>query len=184
MILVTLISCRQNQIKLDELKINQNIAQIGVGLRQDADPIYGFNSYFTDELDKFKIFGVQLSKYRYPNNVMSDYSNIYLYVDNFKNNNFLGLRLNLVKDKESNEIIKAISNLYGQPLYKKIDSNDDAKVWYDKKEKKHIFLIIDKQTENFKGFELIIAKDDIRIENSNDPKTNKLFDQIKMLYLQ
>ncbi|TWP29896.1 hypothetical protein ETU09_02630 [Apibacter muscae] len=182
-----MVSC-QSQIDLEGLTPGEDISTLAKNLketREDREPNYGLLGYRTENLDQYKFGEVSFSKYELPDGNVADYSDSYLFVDNFKKNRYLGFRLLLVNEKEGNQLLDYLRKQYGEPEVHEGSGKDKAYVWYVKDQ----WILFNQKYgrknqkgENFTSTYCMFVKQGTRVENSTDPKVFTILESFNMAY--
>lgn len=181
-------SCNsQNRNDLLAMKFNQSISELinTQKLEKSQDVIYGIYSYETDKLEAFKLGDVNLSTYKYPKSAAADYSNIDVYVDNRKSQQYLGFRYNTVRPEEIKQLIEYFKKKY--PVFEqRKDSNGDAYFWDIAPLDAWLFYYpstsVDSNGKGFLNSDFLFVKKGTRMENSQDKSYNTILDNFNMMY--
>jgi hypothetical protein len=154
-------------------------------LKKDIDAIYGLLSYRTDELQNFRFGDVNFSKYKVLKGYNADYNDLHIYVDNYKNNNFIGLTIEIAKEEEGKKLFDYLRKKYGEPESRE-SQNGLACVWHNNKLNQWILINQEKrETRDNKSFlytKCTIVKKEVRVENSNDPKVFTILDLFSLAH--
>ncbi len=176
-IIITVISSCTSQTDLETLKFDKEIPEIIKtinDLEKDTDAIYGLKSFSTDELQNFRFGDSFFSKDSVPNGYAYSKNYIYIHVDNFNENKYLGFSLNLVNENETIALLKYIKKKFGNPEERDTGGNGIALFWQVEKPKQWIFLKQYKESnredKTYLNTTITIVKQGIRVENTTDPK--------------
>lgn len=172
----TITSCN-SQIDLETLKFDEQIPESIKkikGIVKDTDAIYGLKSYRTDELQNYKFRNVSFSKYSFPNGYDDAYSEIYVHVNDFDQNKYLGFSISITKEQEGTALLNSLKNKFGKPEERDTEGNGIALFWEVENPKQWIFLKqYKKNTRNDKTYlntDITIIKQGVRVENTTNTK--------------
>jgi hypothetical protein len=179
-ICTTFISCN-SQTDLEPLKfgtpIPENIKNIKniKDVEKDDNGTYGLKSYRSTELDNFKFGEVSFSKYAVPNGYDDAYSDIYIHVDNFEQNNYLGFSISIANDQEGTALLNYLKKKLGK-AEERVNAleNGIALVWERKDSKQ--WILLEQNTENTRDrkkyltTEITVVKQGTRVLNSKNPE--------------
>lgn len=177
-IIITVISSCTSQTDLETLKfdttISNDIKKIK-NVNEDSDALYGLLSYRTNELQNFKFGEVNFSKYAVPNGYDDAYNEIYIHVDNFNQNNYLGFSISITNDKEGEDLLNYLKKKFGKPEQRTTGlENGIALVWEVKEPKQWILLVQNNgNTRDHKKYlqtDVTIVKQGVRVENTTNTK--------------
>lgn len=175
-------------LKYDEpfLEIIKNTKELG----KDQDVIYGLKSYRTDNLKDFKFGDVSFSKYVMPNAYNADYNDLYIHVDNYENNNFIGFTAELVNKEEGEKLFLYLKQKYGNPEFRqpregyKYQKGEGNYIWDNNNLDYWILLSqtprLKKDGSKFIYSRCVIIKKGTRVENSSDKKVFTVLESFKM----
>lgn len=186
--LLFITSCN-GQTDLEQIKIDEKISFDTSKLEKDSDPTYGLKGYSTADLSHFKIANIPLNTYKLPDGYEVDYSDLYVFVDNYENNKFLGYMINSVKEDEQKKLIEFLTKKYGKPQFSSKKEVSKSMIWVDNTEKKWILLSqntigLTRKHIPFKELQLIVVKQGTRVENSKDEKVFTIIDSYKLSHFQ
>ncbi|MDH7464197.1 hypothetical protein QEG73_23065 [Chitinophagaceae bacterium 26-R-25] len=181
-------SCK-GQTDLYKLKVDEKISFDTSKLQKRSDPVYGLKGYRTDDLSLFKIENILLQKYEVPNGNAADYSRLYVLVNNYEDNKFLGFIVSSVNEEEQDKILKFLKNKYKSPKLSSKDEYSLAMAWFDGDENKWILLEQDsygilQNGKRFNAMKVVVVKQGTRVENSNDETVFTILDSFKMSHFQ
>jgi hypothetical protein len=169
-----IMSCNSQSVDLELLKFDQQIPVSILNIKkikEDTDVTYGLSSYRTDELQNFKFGDVTFSKYSVPNGYDDGYSEIYVHVDNYKENKYLGFSINIANEKEGIALLNYFKKKYGTPEERYTGLvNGKALVWKVKEQ----WVLLLQNTENTRDdkkyltTEVTIVKQGLRAYNSEN----------------
>jgi len=173
----TFISCNsQTDLELLEFDkpISDDIKKIK-NVNEDSDALYGLLSYRTNELQNFKFGEVTFSKYAVPNGYDDAYNEIYIHVDNFNQNNYLGFSISITNDKEGEDLLNYLKKKFGKPEQRTTGlENGIVLVWEVKEPKQWILLVQNNgNTRDHKKYlqtDVTIVKQGVRVENTTNTK--------------
>lgn len=185
-------SCN-SQTDLEILKCNESILEIIKNTKEiekDHDIIYGLKSYRTDNLQNFRFGNVSFSKYVMPNAFNADYNDLYLHVDNYENNNFIGFTIELVNKEEGEKLFLYLKQKYGNPEFRqpregyKYQKGEGNYIWDSNNLDYWILLSqtprLKKDHSNFIYSRCVLIKKGTRVENSTDSTVFTVLDSFKM----
>jgi hypothetical protein len=169
-------SCNSQSIDLESLKFDQQISENILNIKkieEDTDVTYGLKSYRTDELQNFNFGDLSFSKYSVPTGYDDGYSEIYVHVDNYKENKYLGFSISIANEKEGIALLNDFKKKYGKPEERNTGLvNGKAFVW-KVKEQWVLFVQHTENTRDHKNYietNITIVKQGIRVENTNNLK--------------
>lgn len=173
-----IISCNTTSTDLESLKFDKPIPEEIKGIKdiqEDDNGAYGLLSYRTNELQNFKFGDVSFSKYSVPNGYDDAYNLIYVHVDNFNQNKYLGFTISITNDKESNTLLNYLKKKFGK-ADERVNGleNGIALVWEVKDSNE--WILFSQNTENtrhhkkYLNTELTIVKQGTRVLNSKNIK--------------
>ncbi|UPZ17820.1 hypothetical protein [Flavobacterium humidisoli] len=182
----TFISCN-SQTDLETLKfdkpISEDIKKIK-DVEKDDNGNYGLKSYRTNQLDYFKFGEVNFSKYAVPNGYDDAYSDIYMHVDNFEQNNYLGFSMYITNDQEGTALLNYLKKRFGKPEERSTGlENGIAFVWELKESKQ--WVLLEQNTENTRDHkkylrtQVTIVKQGTRMLNSKNPEWITILENFK-----
>jgi hypothetical protein len=171
-----IISCN-SQTDLETLRFGESIPEIikkSNDIEKETDAMYGLKSFRTDELQNFKFGDCFFSKLSVPNGYAYSKNYIYIHVDNFNENKYLGFSLNIVNDDQSIALLKYLKKKFGNPEERDTEGNGIALFWQVEKPKQWIFFKQYKEStrddKTYLNTTLTIVKQGIRVENTTNPK--------------
>ncbi|KAF2332804.1 hypothetical protein [Flavobacterium nitrogenifigens] len=163
--------------------IPENIKKIKE-IEKDDNGAYGLKSYRSTQLDYFRFGEVFFSKYAVPNGYDDAYSDIYIHVDNFEKNNYLGFTVYVTNDKEGEDLLNYLKKRFGKPEERTTGlENGSALVWELKESKQ--WVLLEQNTENtrdhkkYLNTEFTIVKQGTRMLNSNNPEWLTVLENFK-----
>lgn len=176
-ICTTFISCN-SQTDLETLKFDKPIPEDIKKIKdveKDDNGTYGLKSYRTASLNHFKFGDVSFSKYAVPNGYDDAYSDIYVHVDNFEQNNYLGFSISLANDQEGTALLNYLKKKLGKAEERTTGlKNGIALVWELKESKQWVLLVQNTaNTRDHKKYlttEVTVVKQGIRVLNSQNPE--------------
>ncbi|KAF2082611.1 hypothetical protein [Flavobacterium sharifuzzamanii] len=180
------ISCN-SQTDLERLKFDKSIPEDIKKIKdveKDDNGTYGLKSYRTNQLDYFKFGEVNFSKYAVPNGYDDAYSDIYIHVDNFEQNNYLGFSTSITNDKEAEDLLNYLKKKFGKPEERTTGlENGIALVWELKESKQ--WVLLEQNTENtrdhkkYLNTEFTIVKQGTRMLNSKNSEWLTVLENFK-----
>ena len=183
---IILASCNsQTDLELLEFDkpISEDIKKIK-DVEKDDNGTYGLKSYRTTSLDRFKFGEVSFSKYAVPNGYDDAYSDIYVHVDNFEQNNYLGFSISLANDQEGTALLNYLKKKLGKAEERTTGlENGIALVWELKEFKQ--WVLLEQNTENtrdhkkYLNTEFTIVKQGTRMLNSKNPEWLTVLENFK-----
>lgn len=185
-----IISCN-SQTDLDSLKFGDNVLTIikdikGIEKTREID--YGLLSYETQELENFKFGDVAISKFKIPDSYDYGSNKLSMHVDQYDSNKYLGTTLEITNIEESKKILMYLEQKYGKPekRYQAGDNNGKAYLWDIEPLKKTILVTqvteYTRKNNTYLYTRIVIVKEGIRLENTDDVKFPTITDQIKYLH--
>lgn len=169
-----IMSCNSQSVDLELLKFDQQIPVSILNIKkikEDTDVTYGLSSYRTDELQNFKFGDVIFSKYSVPNGYADGYSEIYIHIDNYNENKYLGFSISIANEKEGIALLNYLKKTYGTPEERYTGLvNGKALVWKVKEQ----WVLLLQNTENTRDdkkyltTEVTIVKQGLRAYNSEN----------------
>jgi hypothetical protein len=172
-----IMSCNSQSIDLELLKFDQQIPESVLNIKkikEDTDVTYGLSSYRTDELQNFKFGDITFSKYSVPNGFDDAYSEIYVHVDNYKENKYLGFSISIANEKEGIALLNYFKKKYGKPEERDKLGNSTAFVWELKDSKQWVLLVQNifstRDNKRYLQTDLTIVKQDLRVQNTTNVK--------------
>jgi hypothetical protein len=169
-----IMSCNSQSIDLELLKFDRPIPESILNIKklvEDTDVTYGLSSYRTDELQNFKFGDVTFSKYSVPNGYDDGYSEIYVHIDNYNENKYLGFSISIANEKEGIALLNYFKKKYGTPEERYTGLvNGKALVWKVKEQ----WVLLEQNTENTRDHkkylttEVTIVKQGLRVQNTNN----------------
>ena len=182
------LSCN-SQTDLEVIKSDNNISTLVKNIptsEKRLDELYGLMSYQTEDLQNFKFGEINFSKFKIPNGYAYGTNDLYLHVDNYTSNLFLGFTLNIVKEDESKKLLDYLKKAYGKPEVRETGGNGTSLFWNVTKSKQWIFLTQTKERTRkhdvYLSTKVIVVKQGTRIENSKDTKIFTILDNFSMSY--
>lgn len=190
MISLLITSCN-SQTDIDTLKFGDNVLTVIKDIKdieKTRETDYGLLSYETQELQNFKFGNVSISKFKIPDSY--DYGNnkLSIHVDKYDSNKYLGTTLEITNIEESKKILMYLEQKYGKPerRYQAGDNNGKAYLWNIGTLKKTILLTqITEYTRKNNPYlytRIVIVKEGVRLENTNDAKFPTITDHINYLH--
>lgn len=189
----SMITSCNSQTDLETLKYNESILEIIKNTKEigkDQDVIYGLKSYRTDNLQDFKFGDVSFSKYVMPNAYNADYNDLYIHVDNYEKNNFIGFTLELVNKEEGEKLFLYLKEKYGNPEFRqpregyKNQKGEGSYIWDNSNLNYWILLSqtprLKRDDNTFIYSRCVFIKKGIRVENSMDNKFFTVLESFKM----
>ncbi|TWP29897.1 hypothetical protein ETU09_02635 [Apibacter muscae] len=148
-----MVSC-QSQTDLEALKFGTDIESLLKGLEdkyRDNSTYIPFPEYKMTELNCFKIGGITLNNY-------SLYNKVYLAVDSYKNNQFIGYVVIIQDPEKEQELTDYFLSQMGEPIKKYINEKKekgylDAQYLWDDSQKDRLVYIYRHHTQTKKGNE-------------------------------
>ncbi len=181
-------SCN-SQTDLETLKYDDDISNIVLNLKKSEkrlDDNNGLKSYQTENLKIFKFGDIALSNYSIPNGYSYGTNNLYINVDNYDSNKYLGITLNISKEEDGKKILSYLKKNYDNPENRDTGGNGISLFWNDIKHNQWIFVFQNKENTRksniYLATRITIIKQGIRIENSSDPKVFTILDNFNMSY--
>ena len=189
LVMILTITSGNSQTDLEKLKIDSDISDLVKGIptsEKRLDELYGLISYQTEELQNYKFGDISLSKFKIPNAYAYGTNDLYVHVDNYTSNLFLGFTLNIVKEDESKKLLVYLKKVYGNPEIRETGGNGISLFWNATKSKQWIFLTQNKERTRkqdvYLSTKVIVVKQGTRIENSKDSKIFTILDNFNMSY--
>jgi hypothetical protein len=183
-----IVSCK-GQTDLENLKYDESITKIIETIndkKEDRDPTYGLLSYRIDNLNGFKYGDVSFSKFSVNQGYDDSYSEIYLHVNNYSENKFLGFSMQIAKEEEGKKLVDYLKKKYGNPDDRETGDNGTASFWNLDKNKQWIFLIQStektKTKANYLNTSVVIVKQGVRVSNSTDLSVFTVLDNFNLGY--
>jgi len=147
------ISCNA-QIDLESILYDQDLSPTIASIKtmhKDREQETTMPAYKTDKLNGFNVDSVSLSNYKYDNISYEQVNELYLLVDNYKTNKFIGYVLRLLDEKKANELIVYFQKKLGTPFktkaYARTEDNYEDALYLWNSEKDRI-TFIKKHSEN------------------------------------
>lgn len=179
-------SCN-SQIDIEKLDSTTNIPQILKVIesqKKDTSLEYGLQCYTTKETNHFKFGDVSFSNYTVPDGYSSDYSLIYICVDNYDSNNYLGTELHLTNEEEGKQLLNYLKQKYGEPEMRTYEGRKEKKgegVYFWDNDSENFITLIQKQSPLKTGGEFldtrfVILKKDIELKPNIDSDPEVLQD--------
>lgn len=182
----TFISCN-SQTDLETLKFDKPIPEDIKKIKdveKDDNGTYGLKSYRTTELDHFKFGDISFSKYAVPNGYDDAYSDIYVHVDNFEQNNYLGFSIYITNDREGTDLLNYLKKKLGKAEERVTGlKNGIAFVWELKESKQ--WVLLEQNTENTRDHKkylrtrITIVKQGTKMLNSKNPEWLTILENFK-----
>lgn len=169
-----IVSCNSQVIDLETLKfdeqISESIKKINE-IEQGPDPGYALKSYGTDKIENFKFGDFLFSNFSVPNGYAYSKNNIYIHVDNFNENKYLGFSATIVKDEESIALINYLKKKFGEPE-ERDTNNGIAFFWQVKQPLQWVFLKQYKENnrddKKYLHTDITVIKQGVRVENTTN----------------
>ncbi|MDH7464196.1 hypothetical protein QEG73_23060 [Chitinophagaceae bacterium 26-R-25] len=179
-------SCK-GQTDLYKLKVDEKISFDTSKLEKNSDPVYGLKGYRTDDLSLFKIENISLQKYEIPNGNAGDYSELYVFVNSYEENKFIGFYLNSVNEEEQGKILEFLKRAYKEPKFSSNDASSISMAWFDDNENKWILLEQNnhgllRNGKSFKAMDIIVVKQGTKIEGDERLKGATIWDMFKFTH--
>lgn len=182
----TFISCN-SQTDLESLEFDKPIPEDIKKIKdveKDDNGTYGLPSYRTTQLDYFRFGEVPFSKHTVLNGYDDAYSDIYIHVDNFEQNNYLGFSICITNDQEGIALFNYLKKRFGKPEERTTGlENGSALVWELKESKQ--WVLLEQNTENtrdhkkYLNTEFTIVKQGTRMLNSKNPEWLTVLENFK-----
>jgi hypothetical protein len=182
----TFISCN-SQTDLETLKFDKPIPEDIKKIKdveKDDNGTYGLKSYRTIELDHFKFGEISFSKYAVPNGYDDAYSEIYVHVDNFEQNNYLGFSISLANDQEGTALLNYLKKKLGKAEERTNGLDKGITFVWELKESKQ-WVLLEQNTKNTRDrkkyvrTEVTIVKQGTRMLNSKNPEWLTILENFK-----
>ena len=184
-----LISCMK-RTDLETLKQNENVLDKIKEIKElvkDKDPIYGLVSYRTDELQNFNFGEILFSKYEMEKGYNADYNDLFIHVDSYKTNKFIGITLDLVNQEQCQNFLKYLKKKYGKPESHSAQYDREAYFWDDKKLNQWVLVYkydgLTRDDKTFKHLNCTIIKKGTRVENSTDLNFFSILNSFNMAHM-
>ncbi|PAM92668.1 hypothetical protein B4N84_21270 [Flavobacterium sp. IR1] len=182
-----IISCTTTSIDLETLKFDKPIPEEIKGIKdiqKDDNGAYGLLSYKTESLQNFKFGDVSFSKYNVPNGYDDAYNEIYVHVDNFNQNKYLGFTISITNDNESKALLNYLKKKLGKGEERVTGlKNGIALVWEVKESNQWVLLVQNtanaRDNKKYLETELTIVKQGTRVQNSKDLKWLTILESFK-----
>lgn len=182
----TFISCN-SQTDLQALKFDAPIPEQIKKIKEiekDENGSYLLPSYRTNALDNFKFGDVSFSKYTVPNGYDDAYNEIYVHVDNFNQNKYLGFTISITNDNESKALLNYLKKKLGKGEERGTGlKNGIALVWEVKESNQWVLLVQNsantRDSKKYLETELTIVKQGTRVQNSKDLKWLTILESFK-----
>ncbi len=185
-ICTTFISCN-SQTDLETIKFDKPVTEEIKKIKdaeKDDNGNYGLKSYKTTSLDNFKFGEVSFSKYNVPNGYDDAYSEIYIHVDNFEQNNYLGFSISLANDQQGTALLNYLKKKFGKGEERSTGLENGIALIWELKESKQ-WVLLEQNTENTRDHkkylttEVTIVKEGIRMLNSKNPEWLTVLENFK-----
>jgi hypothetical protein len=188
---ILMITSCSSQTDIDTLKFGDNVLTIIKDIEdieKTRETDYGLLSYETQELQNFKFGNVSISKFKIPDSYDYGSNKLSIHIDQYDSNKYLGTTLEITNIEESKKILMYLEQKYGKPekRYQAGDNNGKAYLWNIESLKKTILVtqVIEytRKDNTYLSTRIVIVKEGIRLENTDDVKFPTITDQIKYLH--
>lgn len=187
---MTVLSCKsQTKTDLLALKFDESISgivQADPQLKKDQDPNLGLNAFRTNQPGNYNIGDIKLSTYSFPTGYPADYNQLYLFVEDKDEANYLGFKYNTVHQEETKAIISYLKKTYPKYEERATQGNGESFFWDLPTLNAWVFIdqgiSKDKNAKQFLSTNFIYVKRGTRMENSKDSKVITIKEYDKMMY--
>lgn len=173
-----------SQTNLESLKFNGDISKTILDhgeLKKNLAGAYGLKAYFSKKLDAFKIGSISPSTYEFPGGTIADCNNIWIYVDDYKTNRFLGYTFSSANEKDTEKLLEYLKSKYKGVKSKSDKLHGDVYFWDIPETDRWIFVNQSKR-KNYFQTTFTVVKRGLRIENASSVSINTIYDDYKMIY--
>lgn len=173
-----------SQTNLESLKFNTDISKTISDhgeLRKNAAGLYGLKAYFSKDLDAFKIGTINPSTYQFPGGTITDCNNIWIYVDDYKTNKYLGYTFSSANEADTEKLLDYLKLKYKGVKSKTDKARGSVYFWDVPEDNKWIFVDQSRRRNNFQT-KFTVVERGLRIENSTSKSVNTIYDDYKMSY--
>jgi|GEM_PF-6074429 len=148
MVCAVVVSCNAQKRDLEMLPYNKDLGAVVPDIREmqrDRELETTMSAYQTDNLTGYCINDIRLNNYTYDNTSYVQSNELYLLVDSYKANKFIGYVLRILDEKEANKLITYFQNKLGPPFktktYTKEEENYEDALYLWNKEKDRMTFI-------------------------------------------
>lgn len=191
-----IMSCSAQQIDLETISYDKELKLTVSNIndfKKDREIETSMYAYKTNDINKFRVNNIGLTNHKFDNVTYEEASSVYLLVDNYNTNNFIGYVLRITEEKQAANLIRYFRKKLGEPFKKREYTRKEAYyedalyLWQSEQDK---ITFIKKHTEKTKdqktnkdvkvtSAEIVVIKKGLSVTPNEDTDPEKLENLLK-----